>query len=357
MPPPAPLIRIVFPSAGNGRNQEFLRGITDACQERHRWNFDLQTEPQPEALLARQQERPCDGIIAFPNRFFRGGLLAGLGVPVVTVLIADGDLPAVVPDDPQIGRMAARHLAMEGWTPFAAGDIQAPWWDDRLQGWREVLPQSEVLHLPFDDAGTLERLRRLPPRAALFCANDVVALRLASLAPLAGRIVGRDLRLLGVDDTIDCHFITPALSSIKTPLMAIGHRAVRTMARLLQGAPVPRRQILPPLGLIVRGSSTPLAVAEPWLQDLAEELQMTIFSGRRPSLQRLSGSQGRSASTVERAWKAAVGCSMMAWIQTYRREVAQARLAAGDRTLDEVARSVGLASGRSLQRLLGHPPG
>lgn len=46
---------------------------------------------------------------------------------------------------------------------------------------------------------------------------------------------------------------------------------------------------------------------------------------------------------------------MMAWIQDYRRELARARLAAGDRTLDDVARSVGLGSGRSLRRLLAGP--
>ena len=357
MPAAAPRIRILFPAAGNGRNHDFLRGISDGIRERYRWTLDFVIPDQPEAFLIQHRQRPCDGIIAMPSRAFRGGFLASLGVPVVTILIADGDLPAVLPDDAEIGRIAARHLAVAGWESWAASDIAAHWWEDRLSGWRSLVPDAPDHRVPLDDPGTIAWLGALPPRVAVFCANDSLAVRLATLAPTAGRQVGRDLRLLGVDDAIDCHFVTPALSSIKVPLEEIGHRAVRTMARLLQGARVPVRQVLAPLGLVVRASSNPLAIAEPWLQDLAEQLHMAIAAGKRPQLQQHLRTMGVSLSTVERAWRTTVGCSMMEWIQNYRRELAQARLAAGDRTVEEVARSVGLGSGRSLRRLLASSAG
>jgi LacI family transcriptional regulator len=355
MPAPAPVIRILFPSAGNGRNHGFLRGVSDALRERYRWTLDFVTPDTPEVYLRDHGRRACDGLIAMPTSAFRGGFLASLGLPVVTILIADGDLPAILPDEATIGRLAARHLGQVGWSPRAAGEHLTPWWQDRLAGWHAQAPQAPADLVPGDDNRALDWLRALPPRTAIFCANDALAIRLAMLAPTAGRMVGRDLRLLGVDDAIDCHFVTPALSSIALPLQEIGHRAVRTMARLLQGTPVPARQLVAPLGLIVRGSSHPLATAEPWLQDLAEQLHMAIAAGQRPQLQRLLPSLGVSPSTVDRAWRAAVGCSIMEWIQDYRRELARARLAAGDRTVDEVARSVGLGSERSLRRLLTGP--
>lgn len=348
----APLIRILFPSAGNGRNQGFLRGVSNALRERYRWTLDLITPDTAEVFLARHRQRPCDGIIALPTRAFRGGLLASLGVPVVTILIPDGDLPAILPDDVGIGSLAARHLGLEGWSPCAVSEFSTPWWEERLRGWHARLPHAPDLQMPVDDPGAIAWLRGLPPRAAVFCANDHLAIRLATLAPEAGRVVGRDLRLLGVDDAIDCHFVSPALSSIALPLEEIGHRSVQTMARLLTGAPVPARRIVAPLSLIVRGSSNPLAHAEPWLQDLAEHLHMAIAAGQRPRLQQVLAPLGVSPSTVERAWKATLGCSMMEWIQDYRRELARARLTDGDRSLDDVARSVGLGSARSLRRLL-----
>jgi AraC-like DNA-binding protein len=83
---------------------------------------------------------------------------------------------------------------------------------------------------------------------------------------------------------------------------------------------------------------------------------MAIAAGKRPQLQQHLRTMGVSLSTVERAWRTTVGCSMMEWIQNYRRELAQSRLAAGDRTVEEVARSVGLGSGRSLRRLLTVSP-
>jgi AraC-like DNA-binding protein len=257
-----------------------------------------------------------------------------------------------MPDDEAVGRMAARHLQRPGWTRMAVYERDTSWWQARCRGWRAEAPDAPVVPLPADEGAGLAWMTGLPDGAALFASHDHVALHLARLGHQAGRQVGRDLRILGVDDQMDCLMTTPAISSIALPMRALGRLAVSTMAALMAGRPVPPRQVVAPLGVMVRGSSDPLSQVAPWIRDLALDLRALVATGRRPDLRRLIVAQGRHRSTVNRAWRDAMGCSVMDYVQDVRCELARIRLADGAGDPEAVARSLGFASARTLLRLL-----
>ena len=356
MAPFAPItIHIIVPTTAQTWGSEMVRGICDEAAVHPRWRLRLWSEiPHSGSdLIAAWRRDPGDAacVFPYPDRF--DGCLRRLGVPVVTLAVVEGALPVVKPDDHAIGAAAARHLAVPGWRPIAVGANRDRWWSERTAAWRSVLPGAEVAALDgYQRPAATAWLRSLPPASAVFAAHDQLAAILADCAPAAGRQVGRDLRILGVDDELVCRMSTPAVSSIRVPWRAIGRLGAATLARRLAGLSAPTRQCLPPLGVAVRGSTDPLATAEPWLQEIATRLRAAAAEGRDQRLDQLIAGCGRSRSAVERAWSAATGGSLLAALHLARCERAVELLARGNRDLDAVAHATGLHDATALRRLL-----
>lgn len=347
-----PQVRLLLPDAGNGRNFGLARTIGEALHARYQWELDLTVHHTLEEFQQEWDRRPADALIAFPTRPFRGGALHHLGVPTLTLLIEDPPLPAILPDDEAIGRLAGQHLQRPGWVPRAVAPFPSPWWNARLRGWREVNPEGTDDLLPKEPRQREAWVKALPANTALFAANDSTALAVATAARRVGRTIGGDLRVLGVDNEIDCLLTTPALSSIALPLRTIGLQAVRQLALQFQNKAIPPRTVVPPGALVVRRSSDPFVDAPDWLRTMEEHLRMTIASGRPPDLLRLLAAQGVHRTTVSRAWRTVTGMSVRDYVHHLRHEIAQSRLAEG-RSEVSVAASLGLGSVQALRRILG----
>lgn len=93
-------------------------------------------------------------------------------------------------------------------------------------------------------------LRHRP--TAVFCANDTLALATIAAARRRGWRVPEDLSVVGVDDTA----ASEGLTSVEIDEIGIGRESVRTLLRLIAGAPLEEcRLALPALRLHVRGTS------------------------------------------------------------------------------------------------------
>ena len=81
-----------------------------------------------------------------------------------------------------------------------------------------------------------EELLSLPePPTAVFAANDVTAMRAIAAAQARGLIVPDDLSVVGFDDIPDATLSTPSLTTVRQPLQAMGHAAMRMLLDILEG--------------------------------------------------------------------------------------------------------------------------
>jgi LacI family kdg operon repressor len=159
------------------------------------------------------------------------------------------------------------------------------------QGWRELLFVTEPIHhassrqerhaafhafvraharqcrgdsiecAPGDDAALDEALRALLQRAdgkrrpAVLAVNAVVSLRVAGAARRLGLTLGRELGLVGFDETDWAGLVGPGITTLAQPTGEIGEQAARCLIERLEGRPVDPRRFHFPARLIVRGSS------------------------------------------------------------------------------------------------------
>jgi len=99
-------------------------------------------------------------------------------------------------------------------------------------------------------------LARRPRPTAVVATNDVFAVGAMVACREAGVRIPDDLSITGVDNTDLGATQTPALTSIRTPIVEIGRAAALHLFARLAGAPTERTQTLP-FELVRRGSTAP----------------------------------------------------------------------------------------------------
>ena len=102
-------------------------------------------------------------------------------------------------------------------------------------------------------AGMLELADRYPEATAVFALNDPTAVGvLAALREELGRRVPADVSVIGFDDVPAAQDVTPALTTVRLPLVDMGERAMRLM---LDTTPRPPRTIRGKADVVVRAST------------------------------------------------------------------------------------------------------
>ena len=227
---------------------ERLRGVV-AGLDGSRYDLVLFNVESPihrdEHLDSLRRRDRADGllIVSLPPPARDLERLAGAGVPVV-LLDARGDgVPAVVTDDVEGGRIAARHLLELGHEriAFIGDDPENPFGftssADRERGYREMLeaaglaPRSgHVRHGPH----VREVARRLATEllgedpadrpTAIFAASDTQALGVLEAARATGVDVPGELSVVGFDDIEVSGYA--GLTTVRQPLFESGRAAV-----------------------------------------------------------------------------------------------------------------------------------
>jgi LacI family transcriptional regulator len=97
----------------------------------------------------------------------------------------------------------------------------------------------------------------------LVCGNDLVALgALHGLAARGLRVPG-DVMVVGCDDIGIARHTIPSLTSVAVPSLDLGRRGVALLLDLIQRRPAPKRGVVLPVDLRVRGSTEPRESVEP----------------------------------------------------------------------------------------------
>lgn len=174
---------------------------------------------------------------------------------------------AVLPDNLGGGRAAARALAEMGHRRIGviSGPRLTTTMRDRLDGFRNglreagvTLPHDLVVEAHLSREGGAKAVRELlvrrPDLTAIFALNDLIAIgALAALRDLGLSVPGR-ISVMGFDDMPSAQDVTPALSTVRIPMVEMGRRALALALAPRQ----PGLSVVPiPTAVVLRGTTGP----------------------------------------------------------------------------------------------------
>lgn len=260
---------VALPSFTTPFHNELLKGVRIGLRD---LDFDLllcdlgSATPR-ETLLRFLKRGTLDGLLlaGMPVEDALAAELRALRAPVVLVGQASEEFDSYVWDDEAGAYAATRHLTEQGHRriAFIKAHHESAFQSGRMRGYERALSDAglgydEALvragvtekHAGFSEEAGYEAMQALltsvPDLTAVFASSDVQAVGALCAAREAGRVVGRDLALVGYDDVKQSRYI--GLSSVDQGIMDVGARAMqRLIERVLgQRNPPPERTTTTP---------------------------------------------------------------------------------------------------------------
>jgi DNA-binding LacI/PurR family transcriptional regulator len=187
------------------------------------------------------------------------GRFPGLAGPRVVITGAEGS---------GAGRIATEHLLSLGHRTVWHVAGPQRWWSarDRLDGWRAALRDAGAAEPPLLEgdwspasgyaAGT--RLARNPEVAAVFVANDDMAIGVMRAFLEAGRRIPEDISVVGLDDIPTAAYVSPPLTTVRQHFDTLARDGLERLVRQIEASGDDTVGTPQPTCLIVRQStSTP----------------------------------------------------------------------------------------------------
>lgn len=313
-----------------------LVGMSSYVRAHASWSIfgDPERVAAPVAQLADWRG---DGIIA---QLYQPELIRAVRrtrIPVVNVseYLPGVDLPAALPDNVAVGRLAAEHFLERGYESFGycgfaghhysevrrrsfAATIEAT--GRQCESFESPPPQEQPEAWESRRGELADWLSALAKPAAVLGCNDARARHVADACERAGLRVPEDVAILGVDnDELVCELSNPPLSSIDVSSEQVGYEAAAVLDRLMRGEPPPPRPIrVPPVGVVTRRSSDALAIAD---ADVSAAIRFIHDHSREPiTVDEVVSATTTSRRVLERRFRNLLG-------RTIGEELAAARLA------------------------------
>lgn len=196
--------------------------------------------------------------------------LAKLGIPLVLAIrrIAGARVSLVASDNRGGADRATQHLLALDHTriAFLGGMAGMGVREDRVAGFadahraarRAVEPSLMIDAAPTKDGGfaAMTALLARPERpTAVLCFNDVVAMGAMLALARHGLVPGRDVAVVGFDDTSEARHASPALTTVSVGVDALGEAAARVLLRQIEGGDgTAPEQVIGQARLVVRES-------------------------------------------------------------------------------------------------------
>ncbi|MCD8482352.1 MAG: substrate-binding domain-containing protein [Verrucomicrobia bacterium] len=268
-----PLRIAIILSPNTPWHRSVLGGIPSHVPLSGHWEY-LLTRPDVAGEKQLLQWKP-DGVLGSFNHMSTVNSVLALKVPAVNVSenISGLDLPCVLLDCNEAGRMAADHLrevglhqfAYAGWSGHGASPLRYGGFKSRL----EEMGLNGLFSVDLKGFGGEEPIRTLlkwlptlPRPIGIFAFNDIAASTVIQAAQALKFRVPDDMAVLGVDnDEAICAFTTPQISSIQALPNRIGRLAAELLDYQLCGKQgFERRILVAPRGVVARASTDHLAI-------------------------------------------------------------------------------------------------
>ena len=375
-------IALLFESNGE-YGREFLKGVAQFARECRDWHLRLYPLSKPSV---GNPYAGCDGIIARMAEATTMRRVKGSGLPFVDAFcqIPDPDVVGVDSDHDAIAAKAAEYFLHRQFKNFAFCGYHGTHYSDMLAGafvrtlakagyacqeYRTVeMPTEAMFH---DDKARKPRsprrlaawIAKLPPRTALFCANDLRAYHVLNICQDIGRAVPSDIAIMGVDnDTVLCSCAPVPLSSIDPNAFGVGYAAAQTLDKLIE-KPAKRRKAHPvcyvkPGDLIERESTETYPLDPLWL--VKALLFVNTNVGIPLSARDLLKVAGVSHTALQKTFRNKVGMSPGRYILSVKMREAQRLLESRKMRIKEIAERTGFPDPkyfcRAYHGYFGHAP-
>ncbi|WP_298496397.1 LacI family DNA-binding transcriptional regulator [uncultured Maritimibacter sp.] len=209
---------------------------------------DTQAGTDPDERLAHYlTSGMADGLVVFDGGLSAEVLSRRARPPVLMACEwMEGDLPSLTVDNAEGARMAVEHLLAQGHRRI--GHIAGPEGNvlsiARLEGFQAAMAEAGLEVAPdaifegdfsMDSGARAARdwLRRDAAPTALFCASDEMAVGFVGAVQRAGKLVPRDVSVIGFDNIEVVQHLSPALTTIRQPRHLIGARAAEMLLEMI----------------------------------------------------------------------------------------------------------------------------
>jgi len=250
---------------------ELIRGIDQAARARglHLLLSSSHDDADEAAAALRAMNGRVDGLIVMSPHADDDFLSQNLPPALPAVLLNSGvkapTQPVFAVDNFGGARAMTEHLVASGRRRIAflggpATNFEAR---ERERGYRAGLPAGTepwLLEGDFSEAAgqrAAEALLALPATSrpdTVFAANDIMAIGLLGTVLAGGLRVPEDIALAGFDDIPISRYVSPALTTMRVPIAAMGGQALEALASALDREPVDATTTVLPVQLIVRRS-------------------------------------------------------------------------------------------------------
>lgn len=226
--------------------------------------------------IRRNYDGRCDGVIllAPSAQYELVDHFTERGTPVVLVSndLRKRGVSSVGAEDETMGRTAAEHLTRLGHQRFAyvTGDPMQEGSRRRCAGFMSYLAahgvheRDRIVVEGFSEwniprSGFIKELVDCPPEhryTGVFCWNDQLAAKVIGTMLEHGCRVPQDFSVIGVDDAPCARETSPAITTFRQPLQAIGRRASSVLIDRISNQDMPDEHVQFAAELIVRESTT-----------------------------------------------------------------------------------------------------
>ncbi|HET9918670.1 MAG TPA: LacI family DNA-binding transcriptional regulator [Ktedonobacteraceae bacterium] len=273
------IVDILVPDVTNLYSIEIVRGVEEVL-ERTELRLALSLTHDAVAYEQRWLAKVIDGatdgaiLVLAQGQSQRLDMLVRNKIPFVAVDHRGElgpDVPSVGATNWLGGRLATEHLLSLGHRRIAiiSGDAALPCSRDRIAGYRAAL---EGAGIPVDPAlirpglfaqqtgyeQTTALLDLAEPPTAIFAGSDAQAMGVYAALRDRGLRIPDSVSVVGFDDVPLASIVTPALTTVRQPLVAMGRVATTMLLRLIAEEPLDSKRIELTTTLITRESTAPL---------------------------------------------------------------------------------------------------
>lgn len=241
------MILTVIPSTEHTFYSDIIRGLQDAAAPNYdvliaTTNGNINREIR---LLNMIYNKTVDGAVFLGTRLDSATinqLKDKYNIALCCERVEGSDILTVTVDDRKAGFDAAEALIKAGHKRIGliSADKLAPSSIDREKGYRQALEQygieideSLIFHGSYeysDGTKGFNKLLDLPdPPTAVFCISDLLAIASIKAAEARGLTAGKDIDIMGFDNSFVARVYTPGITTIAQPGYDMGYRVMKSL--------------------------------------------------------------------------------------------------------------------------------